>query len=377
MTDPNKLPPPKEGYHDHIECKACGWSSDRKHRADLTRPDAQWRQHECEKGAKIIFSMRPDDAETAKFKEHRAKQGKARTREEMKQFRLNLARLVEQHAPLTIRHLFYLAVSAGLCDKNEAQYGSIIKVVNEMRDTWLDGFKAGDTGEDEFCFEVGRAAIPFGDNFIVDGSREFLEAASFSSASEALLDLAESYRRKLWRESSKQLIFIAGKATISEMLFQTVAPADVPLAVMNGFSSHSALWNIAQRIDAEPKKETWVYYIDDHDAAGDHAFQDAKRCIERYVLRNKRPLHQEKLAITPEQIERFKLPLRPPKKTSEKKLYKFNKGCVEIDAMDPRELQRIVQAVIERHRDKKQWSSLMRQQEQEQEKLRALAKRFN
>jgi hypothetical protein len=42
-----------------------------------------------------------------------------RGKQEMNVLRLGIAKLVQQHSPLTIRHLFYLAVAAWLIEKTE------------------------------------------------------------------------------------------------------------------------------------------------------------------------------------------------------------------------------------------------------------------
>ncbi|MBV9955446.1 MAG: hypothetical protein JOZ70_09355 [Pseudolabrys sp.] len=68
-----------------------------------------------------------------------------RTKEEMLRLRIGLAKLVAEHAPLTIRHLFYLAVAAWLIEKTEAEYNNVvIRLAGEMREDWLIARRNGE-----------------------------------------------------------------------------------------------------------------------------------------------------------------------------------------------------------------------------------------
>jgi hypothetical protein len=75
-------------------------------------------------------------------------------------------------------------------------------------------------------------------------------------------------------------------------------------------------------------------------------------------------IHFERLAVTEEQIERWDLPTRPDKKTGE--------AVVELDAIDPRQLRKLVKDAINRHMPDKKYTELMAAEERERERLREL-----
>jgi len=74
-----------------------------------------------------------------------------------------------------------------------------------------------------------------------------------------------------------------------------------------------------------------------------------------------------RLAVTPEQIAEFNLPLRPPKTAKEKASEKFRAGCVEIDALPPGELRRMLREAIEQHVDPHALAVLQKAENSERE----------
>jgi hypothetical protein len=280
-----------------------------------------------------------------------------RGRQEVQALRSGLAALVEQHRPLTIRHLFYLAVAAALITKAEVDYNNVvIRLTGQMREDWLRAYR-GHLLRREDSHKVcqfsdsGEVFIPFGEEFIVDGSRWIIKPRSFTGIEAALRNGAASYRRAQWDESDKYVVFVCEKDAIANLASIETADYDVPLAIIKGMSSKTFLWDTALSID-RMDKEIWLYFLGDHDDAGDTIIKAAVERIRRYANTDK-TIHWQKLAVTQDQIREFGLPLRPPKTSKEKVSEKFKDGCVEIDALPPQELRRIVRAAIEQHIDQR------------------------
>jgi hypothetical protein len=302
---------------------------------------------------------------------------KRRSKQEMSAIRIGLAGLVQKHAPLTIRHLFYLAVAAWLIAKTEVDYRNVvIRLAGEMREAWLDAYRAGELVDDEIRKRIadgvddaelaelcelahvrqhrvmvhnGEPLIPFGEEFVVDGSRWIIKPRTFNGIETALRNTAELYRRAQWDESDQYVMFICEKDAIASLVSAETRRYDVPLAIIKGMSSKTFLWETALAIDAADK-DTYLYLLTDHDGAADDIVKSSVERIRRYA-RTDKPIHSKQLAVTPEQIAEFNLPLRPPKTDKEKASDKFGNGCVEIDALPPGELRRIVRQAIEQHID--------------------------
>ena len=60
-----------------------------------------------------------------------------------------------------------------------------------------------------------------------------------------------------------------------------------------------------------------------------------------------------RIAVTPEQVERWSLPTRPTKRTDTRAKY-FKGDSVEVDAIPPNQLRSLVAECIERHVDEDQ-----------------------
>ncbi len=106
-----------------------------------------------------------------------------RTRTEMDAIRHAILHVVNGGTGMTVRHLFYRLVSAGVVEKTEAEYDSTVaRLAVEMRRT-------GD--------------IPYGK--IIDGSRLYSAPRTHDGIEDALADTASTYRRSYWRNADRDL----------------------------------------------------------------------------------------------------------------------------------------------------------------------------
>jgi hypothetical protein len=75
------------------------------------------------------------------------------------------------------------------------------------------------------------------------------------------------------------------------------------------------------------------------------------------------PIHFERLAVTPKQIAEWGLPTRPAKKSDPQAAKRGRTPAVELDAINPNQLNKLIEDAIELHVDKRVWH-LEREQEQ-------------
>jgi len=79
----------------------------------------------------------------------------------------------------------------------------------------------------------------------------------------------------------------------------------------------------------------------------------------------------DRIAVTREQIERYKLPTRPAK-AGDTRARDWEGGCVEVDAMPPAELRRLVQDAITERITPWEWTQLQKTEAAEKETLQQL-----
>jgi hypothetical protein len=184
-----------------------------------------------------------------------------RTKDDISAMREALREIAEANRPLTVRHLFYLAVAAGLIDKTEDDYkGTIIRLVGVMREEWLQ--------QERYGKEPKGEVIPFGTDWIVDAGRWIRKPNSYDGAEAALRETAELYRRDFWRNGMVNIMIFCEKDAIADLVYQETSQWDVPLSVIGGDASKTFLWDISAAIDVL-KKETHLYFLGDHDEKGD------------------------------------------------------------------------------------------------------------
>lgn len=243
----------------------------------------------------------------------------------MDQLRVDLLDIIADDWPMTCRQVFYQAVSAGIIEKTEGEYkNTVIRLLGEMR-------RSGD--------------LPY--RWIADNTRWMRKPTTHDSIEAALHNAAISYRRSLWRDQPDYVELWSEKDTLAGSLYQITAEWDIPLMVTKGYPSITYLYEAAENI-ADQGKPTTIYYCGDHDPSG----QDIERFAREQLAIMAPDAHIDfrRLAVLPDQIEEYQLPLRPTKKTDSRSKG-FEGGSVELDAIAPRELRRIVRAAIERHVD--------------------------
>ena len=141
----------------------------------------------------------------------------------------------------------------------------------------------------------------------------------------------------------------------------------MPLMVAQGYASLSFLHEAAEYIRAlDDGVSTYIYHLGDFDPSG----KDAAEKIEQ-TLREMAPaaeIYFERLAVLPEQIEGWKLPTRPTKKT-DSRAKGFGEISVELDAIPPDTLRRLVEVTLEEHLPHDQLEVLKTAEESERSQI--------
>ena len=169
-----------------------------------------------------------------------------RSKEEMETLRFALREIVFEHAPVTCRQTFYLAVSAGLIPKTESAYKTVVvRLLGQMR-------RSGE--------------IPF--SYIADYTRSVRVPQCFTNAAEALEDCARYYRRNIWPGLHTRVEVWTEKETLTGPLYQVTSEYNVPLMPCRGYPSISFLYTAAKAIEDAGVDSVYIYYFGDHDPSG-------------------------------------------------------------------------------------------------------------
>ena len=248
---------------------------------------------------------------------------KRRTADEMAMLREEIAAVLSEDHPQTCRSVFYRLVSRRAVPKTEAAYqGVVVRLLTRMR---LDG------------------AVPF--EWITDGTRLRRKPNSARNMAAALERFQEGYRRDLWQDQDAYVEVWAEKDAITGVLFEETWVYDVPLMSCRGYPSVTYLHSAAEEI-ARQQKPAYLYYFGDHDPSGVDITRNVEARLREFAPTAE--IHFERVAVTLKQIKKLHLPTRPTK-TTDSSSKGFSGESVEVDAIEPKELRRILRTCISRH----------------------------
>jgi hypothetical protein len=232
--------------------------------------------------------------------------------------------IIEPKEQMTIRHLFYRLVGARALDKTESEYKRLCSLLSRWR-------KAGIVPWDAFT----------------DSTRWWLRDDCYPDLQTALGNMQRDYRRDLWTQQGFYVELWCEKDAIASILSSAASEWLVPVFVCRGFASLSSLYSAARtlRYHAGAGQHCVIGYFGDHDPSGLSIDASAARTLrEEFNV----SVTFKRLAILPYQIELFNLPTRPQKK-KDTRAKDWLGECVEIDALEPRDLKSIAREFIENH----------------------------
>ncbi len=287
------------------------------------------------------------------------KRNSRRTKEEIQTLRFELLEIIEQYEPMTVRQVYYQAVSRGLIAKTEAAYKNVVvRLLTRMR---RDG------------------ELPY--VWIADSTRWMRKPDSYDSLEDALKATQRTYRRAVWQNQECRVEVWSEKEAIAGILFDVTAKWDVPLMVCRGYPSLSYLHSAAEVIKHEAwlGRSTRIYYFGDHDPSG----KDIARFVEEELARLIAPhglpggcrmsdiFTFSLAAVTSQQIAEMSLPTRPTKR-SDSRSRGFAGESVEVDAIEPTKLRELCEQYITANIDEDAYLALKEVEHAERETLSAL-----
>jgi len=262
------------------------------------------------------------------------------TKAEVEERRNLLLAIIYDGKPMTVRQVFYQATVRGLVEKAESGYAKVQTDLTVMR-------RAGD--------------LPY--DWLADNTRWQRRPRTFSSVEEALKETAKFYGKSLWDDADAYVEIWLEKDALSGVIYPITSMYDVPLMVARGYASLSFLYSAAEYIN-ELAVPAYIYHLGDFDPSGVNAGEKIEETLRE--LAPDAEIYFERIAVTPEQIERWDLPTRPTK-ASDTRAKGFGNISVELDAIEPNRLRQIVRRAIEQHLPRHQFEVLKAAEESERE----------
>jgi hypothetical protein len=244
--------------------------------------------------------------------------------------KMAMIELLERQQPMGVRQVYYRLEVMGLIEKSEKNVKGVVgRLLREMR-------RSGE--------------IPL--DWISDSTREPIEPLTFDDPMNAIAWLLLRYREALWKDQPLHVEVWIEKDGLVGIVEPITMRWGVRLMSTHGNSSLSFL-NEAAKVIAAQGKPVVLLNLGDHDWSGHNIKDTAVRDISEWAP--EADITVKRIAVTPEQIEEWDLPTRPPKKDVRAKDWEGD--CVELDAIEPNTLRELVENAIMEHIDWDVWEA--------------------
>jgi hypothetical protein len=164
-----------------------------------------------------------------------------------------------------------------------------------------------------------------------------------------LQDMFKGYARDLLQSQPNHIELIGEKNTVASILKTVAGEYTLPMTTGRGYCSLPPRQQMAERFRQSGKEKLILLLVSDFDPDGEEiAASFARSMRDDFGID---AIHPIKVALTAEQVERFKLPPIMQAKESSSNHAKFvarhGENVYELEALPPEELQRVVREAIE------------------------------
>lgn len=256
---------------------------------------------------------------------------------------VGLALLSNAEEPMTLRQLYYRFVAMDLIENKQSQYQYLGEAIKEAR---IEGSIPWDSVEDR---TRSTDAGDYNDGEYVDPDDRFEENLRWFK------NTPENYHRPKWEDQRNYVEVWVEKEALAGVFANVCEDLKVVSFPNRGYTSITMLKQAAERIRAEigtkvpptgRYRRAHILYFGDFDPSG----QDIERNIREKLSDtfNVR-VNVERVALTREQIDEFELPPQPAKRTDaryESFVEKHGDMAVELDALPPDELRRLIRESV-------------------------------
>lgn len=223
---------------------------------------------------------------------------------------------------LTLRQIFYQLVSRGLIPNTEQSYNAIGVTTNQAKLAGLVDWDA-----------------------IEDRTRKFRGKTRYGGIEDLMENAQGGYHLDLWDTQTNRTFVIIEK----EALYGVFAPVcfhyDVPLLAARGYPSGTVLRHFAQhQILPNAHQDIVILHFGDHDPSGMDMSRDLEERLK--LFGEDATIVFKRIALNMDQINVLKPPPNPAKITDSRYdnyVKKYGQSSWELDALDPRSLQKLAE----------------------------------
>lgn len=268
---------------------------------------------------------------------------------------------IPNYAPgiLTIRGLHYRLVARGMTNTIQ-HYKRVVSAMTSARWEGLVDFRTFSDNDRDVLGQTKSA--PTDVDEAIDMAKRQVKA------------WMENYFKNKWENQPiYPEVFIEKKAL--QGVFASVCDRKrIALSPCKGYPSLTFLYEAAQRFKAanEQGKQCVILYFGDYDPSG----EDIPRSVQQNLEAMGANVEVRRVALMEDQVVEWKLPPAPAKTTDSRTANWDGLGQVELDAVEPKKLQRICEEAIDELFNEDLYDELLDQQTDERRMYRSELKVF-
>lgn len=258
--------------------------------------------------------------------------------------------------PMSLRQLYYQLVARGVIPNAVEEYNRLGGDVSDGRMAGLISW----TG--------------------VEDRRRNLKGLSYSSGpAEALRAAARGYTSDKWaRQRCRPEVWVE-KEALEGVVGTVCSELEVDFFACVGYNSQSEQWRAGRRFAGYVARGQTpvVFHLGDHDPSGLDMTRDNR---DRLAVFAGTPVQVVRLALNRDQIDRYRPPPNPAKKTDARFAgYAAEHGgsSWELDALDPTVIGDLIRDAVVKLRDPALWDAAVADQEAEREVLTEFAEQLD
>ncbi len=263
---------------------------------------------------------------------------------------------LKDYLPVTLRQIHYQLVGKNLVDNTTSNYTMLSKLVKYAR---IDGYLPWEMIEDRIRQSYLNRGWQDQEVFLKTERKNFLER----------------YRRDLQQGQVNYIEVWLEKDALTGIFQRMLSRHCITVCPIRGFSSVSFLNDLRNRILTSQKngQQAIMLYFGDHDPSGKIMLPSMRITLEDEM--KVAGMKYETIALTPEQIKQYDLPVRmsSAKKTDsryKKFSQRYDDEAVELDALSPKQLEEIIGEAIEKYIDLSKVKYHLEEEEKEESILR-------
>lgn len=251
---------------------------------------------------------------------------------------------------MTVRQLFYAAVSTNLIKNNQGEYDKLGDLVTRGRMAgWLDW------------------------DVIVDRGRTTRAVSTYTDPMEIMRETVRNFRTDKWEDQPNYVEAMIEKQALEGVVSPVCSKLEIPFTSNKGYLSATLAYDVGKRLQERRRagKMVHIIYAGDHDPSGLDMGRDIKERLETF---SDGTVYVHRIALNRDQIDQYHLPHNPAKTNDPRfKKYEVIHGSEswEMDALPLEELAAVFTKSVSALRDERIWKKSFDLQEEMRDRLQA------